>query len=51
MVSQTIENLKVTKELLGYKVDTQKFEAEAYQKIRAAGVVGSTLFQLLRLLK
>lgn len=51
MVSQTIENLKVTKEILGYKVDTQRFEAEAFQKIRAAGVVGTTLFQLLRLLK
>jgi hypothetical protein len=50
-VTQLIENLKVTKELLGLKVDTQKFEAEAFQKIRAAGAVGSTLFQLLKLLK
>jgi hypothetical protein len=50
-VTQLIENLKVTKELLGLKVDTQRFEAEAFQKIRAAGAVGSTLFQLLKLLK
>ena len=49
-VQATVENLQKTKELLGYKVDIAKFEAEAMQSIKAMGVVGSTAAQLLRLI-
>jgi hypothetical protein len=49
-VSQLIENLKVTKELLGYQVDSAKFESETMNKIRALGVGGGTAIQLLKLI-
>ena len=49
-VQETVENLKKTRELLGYKVDIAKFEAEAMQSIKAMGVLGNTAAQLLRLI-
>jgi hypothetical protein len=48
-IVQVVENLKITKEILGYQRDSAKFESEAMNKIRAAGVIGGMAFQLLKL--
>lgn len=49
-LSQYVENQKKVQELLGYKIQSAKYEAEVQNKIKSFGVVGSTAAQLLRLI-
>jgi len=49
LVSQTISNARTTNQILGYKVDSAKYEAEFMNKIRSMGIIGSTAAQLLKL--
>ncbi|WNK14086.1 MAG: DNA pilot protein [Microvirus sp.] len=50
-VKVVVDNLKTQHEILGYKVDTAKQEAEFVKKMQAIGIGGNLLLGLLKIVK